>query len=88
MFWYRFIRTVQTGISLHADRPINPRSVAIHKCSLPKFQVQEAPDAVAMIAVLGTVFGDQAFDDLRLKEPPSNASWLQEHLFDLIQLRA
>src|SRR5450631_912175 len=62
--------------------------IALQTNSVPKLQIQQAPDAVVMVAVLGAVFLEEAFDGGALEKAAIHTPLLQQQLLDCIKLRA
>jgi hypothetical protein len=50
---------------------------------LPQLEIQQSPYAISMIAMLGSMFGEDLLDGLGPEQAPRLSSWLQKQALDL-----
>src|SRR5579862_3630605 len=60
---------------------------AFHTNSLPKFQIQQAPDPVSVVPTRSAVFGEQPLDDIAFEISALARARFQEQPLEIIELR-
>ncbi len=76
-------RTVPSSLfhrSIALRRDHSRIDLAIKKYSLPQFEIQQTPDAIAMIAMSGAMLSENLLDRFGAEQSACLASWLRQQI--------
>src|ERR1700733_4197856 len=64
------------------------RNFVIDEYAHPGFQIQQPPDAISVVAMMGAMLGKKAFDRLRPEQLTVQRSRLEQHALQIVELRS